>query len=225
MKPHYLGHRKRLRKRFLDNGIEALSDYEILELLLSFSIPVKDTKTIAKTLLKKYGSIKEVFSNLYIKDFLQITGVGEQSFVLFKLVNDINKYIATEKFLKKKIIKSILDVVEFSKNIMWNLSVEEFRIIFLNSKNEILNCEKVAEGIVNEAYIYVRKIFEKAFYYHATALILIHNHPSGKAVPSKEDIAITQKIVTLARDLGITIHDHVIIARDGFYSFNEHNRI
>ncbi len=225
MKKHFHGHRKRLKKRFLENGINALADYEILELLLSYAIPVKDTKKQAKALLEKYGTIKEVFHNLFLNDFIKIEGIGENSYILFKLVNDINKIIAKEKFFKKSRIHSFLDVVEYSRSIMWNLKKEEFRIIFLNSKNEILNCEKVAEGIVNEAYVYIRKIFEKAFEYSSTALILMHNHPSGKALPSSDDIAVTNKIVQISKELCITIHDHIIIAQDEIYSFKEHSLI
>jgi len=221
LKEHFHGHRKRLRERYLKNGIESLRDYEILELLLGFSIPVKDTKEQAKKLLKKFGNLKELFLNLDKKKFLEVSGVGEKSFILFKLVNDINKIIALERFLKKKVVNSIFDVVELSKTIMWNLHKEEFRVIFLNSKNEVLSFEKLSEGIINETYVYIRKIFERAFACNATALILIHNHPSGKSCPSEDDIAITKKIVKLSHELGITVHDHVIVARDEFYSFKE----
>ncbi len=224
-KPHYHGHRERLRKKYLNSGINSINDYEIIELLLSYSIPVKDTKETAKKLLKKYGSIKEIFYNLDKENFCSVNGIGEKSFILFKLINDMFKIISEEELFSKEKILSPEDVINYCKKTMWNLKVEEFKIIFLNSKNEILDIKTIEKGTVNEAYIYFRKIFEKAFQYNASAMVLLHNHPSGKPEPSDEDIKITKKVIELSDNLNITVHDHIIITPNSYFSFKENNLI
>ncbi len=225
-KSYYYGHRERIRNKYLQKGIGALNDYEIIELLLFFSIPVKDTKPIAKELIKKYGSVKNIFANLNKKEFTDIKGLGQNSYLLFSLIKDIHKLIEKEKLIKDlTVIKSKDDVIQFSKNILWDIDFEQFCCLFLSSKNEILKFEILEQGTVNEAYIYYRKLFEKAFEYKATALILIHNHPSGREDPSKEDIHITNEIMKISSSLGITLHDHIIIAGSKHFSFKENNLI
>jgi len=220
-KPHYYGHRERLRKKYSENGINSLSKHEIIELLLTFTIPVKDTKEPAKSLLKKYGSIKNIFYHLDKENFEAIKGIGEKSFILFRLINDIFKIISEEELTSKTKISSPEEVINYCRKTMWNLKNEVFKIIFLNSKNEILKIENVEQGTINEAYIYFRKIFEKAFNVGATAMILIHNHPSGKEEPSKADIDMTKKVINLAENLNITVHDHIIITSNDYFSFKE----
>ncbi len=224
-KPHYYDHRERLRSKYLEKGINSLNDYEILELLLTFSIPVKDVKPQAKELLDEFGSIKEIIYNIDKDKFLSVKGIGDKSLILFSLIKDILKKITYEELKKKDKIEGVQDVVTYCKNSFFDLKKEVFQIIFLNSKNEILSIETIEEGIINEAYIYLRKIFEKAFKNNATAMILIHNHPGGKASPSKEDINITKKIIALSEQLNIVVHDHVIIAVDKYYSFKEDGKI
>lgn len=225
-KQHFHGHRERLRKKYLEKGIESLNDYEILELILFYSIPVKDTKPVAKELLQKFGSIKNILAHLNLEEFSSIKGLGEKSYILFSLIKDIHKIIEKNAIIEnKKCIKSLDDVIKFSKNILWDVNFEQFCCLFLNSKNEVLKFEILEQGTVNETYIYFRKLFEKAFKIKATALILIHNHPSGNATPSREDMNITREIVKIAAPLGITVHDHVIIAGDNYFSFKKENII
>ncbi len=225
-KADYFGHRERVRKKYLSKGIDSLNDYEIIELLLFYSIPVKDTKPIAKNLIKKYGSIKNIFANIKSTDFKSIKGIGEKTFLLFSLIKDLHKIIEHDKLVREvKVIKSVEDVIDFCKNILWDLDIEQFCSLFLNSKNEIIKFEVIEQGTVNEAYVYYRRLFEKAFYYNSTAIILIHNHPSGKVNPSNEDINITKEIINLASNLGITVHDHIIISEDNYFSFKENQLI
>ena len=224
-KPHYLGHRKRLKEKYDRQGINSLADYEIIELLLSYTIPRKDTKEPAKNLLKKCGNIKEIFYNLEKENFTNVKGIGEKSFIFFKFINDIFKLISKEALCAKDKIKSPNDVVSYCRKLMWNLKNEEFKVIFLNSKNEILNISTTEQGIINEAYVYFRKIFEEAFKYRTTAMILIHNHPSGNDEPSQDDIETTKKIIKTAESLNITVHDHIIVTENNYFSFKENNLI
>ncbi len=218
-KPHYHGHRKRLKERYLKNGISGLNEYEIIELLLFYSIPVKDTKPVAKELLKKFKNIKGIFHNLDSKKILEVKGFGENSLILFKLINDLYSIIATQEIFKIKVLDNLEKVIKYAKASLGNKKKEVLKVLCLNSKNEIIKDVTVDSGTENEVYIYPRKIVKIALDYNSTAVILIHNHPSGNVKPSKSDIEITRKLKNLLNNIGITLHDHIIISSDKYYSF------
>ena len=220
-KPHYHGHRNRLKKKFLQNGIESLHDYEIIELLLFYSIPVKDTKPLAKELLKKHRNIKGIFSNLNFKNFNEIKGLGENSYILFKLIKEIQTIIEKEKIFETKTLDNLEKVIKYAKVSIGDSENEVLKVLCLNSKNELLNDVVVDEGTANEIYIYPRKIIKIALEQNATALILIHNHPSGSVKPSKADIIITKKLENLLSEINIKLHDHIIVSKNSFFSFRK----
>ena len=224
-KPQYYGHRKRLKKKFLQKGISALNDYEIIELLLFYSIPVKDTKLIAKELLKKFKNIKEIFLNLDSKEISKIKGFGENSLIHFKLIKEIHSIIEKQKIFERKILDNPEKVINYAKVSIGSLNEEVLKVLCLNSKNELLNDVEVERGITNEVYIYPRKIVKIALDNNSTAIILLHNHPSGNVEPSKSDVDVTKNIKLLLKNLGILLHDHIIVSTDNYYSFKERGLI
>ncbi len=221
MKPHYYGHRERLKKKFIENGIEALNEYEVIELLLFFSIPVKDTKPIAKELLKEFKNIKGIFKNLDSKKILNVKGFGKNSLTLFKLIKELHSLIEKQKIFERKVLDNLEKVIKYAKISIGNRLKEELKVICLNSKNEIIEDVTVEIGTENEIYIYPRKIVKIALENNSTAIILLHNHPSGNINPSQSDINITKKLKLLLENIGITLHDHIIVASDNYFSFKE----
>jgi DNA repair protein RadC len=220
--PHYHGHRQRLRDRFLANGLESFRDYEILELLLTFAIPFSDVKPLAKRLLADFGSFAAVL-DATPEELVKISGMGEYSATLLRLVKGCAEYYLKEQAIKRRSIPSLPVLVDYCRTSMGGLKDEEFRVIFLNSQNEIIAEETIQEGTVDQTVVYPRKVLEGALKYKATGLILVHNHPSGKLAPSTADRELTRAIIQAARPLAIVVHDHLIIAKQGYYSMAEHH--
>jgi DNA repair protein RadC len=220
--PHYHGHRQRLRDRFLANGLESFRDYEILELLLTFAIPFSDVKPLAKRLLADFGSFAAVL-DATPEELVKISGMGEYSATLLRLVKGCAEYYLKEQAIKRRSIPSLPVLVDYCRTSMGGLKDEEFRVIFLNSQNEIIAEETIQEGTVDQTVVYPRKVLEGALKYKATGLILVHNHPSGKLTPSTADRELTRAIIQAARPLAIVVHDHLIIAKQGYYSMAEHH--
>ena len=221
-KPHYHGHRARLRNRFLQGGAAALADYELLELLLTFAIPYSDVKPLAKGLIQHFGSFNRVL-DASAQDLMEFIGLREYSAVLIKLVKACSEQYLKEEALKRDQIKSLATLVDYCRTSMGGLPDEQFRVIFLNSQNEIIAEEIVQEGTVNQTVVYPRKVLELALKHKATALILVHNHPSGNLTPSAADLELTRSLVKASRALNLTVHDHLIISRQGYFSLAEKN--
>ncbi len=219
-KAHYLGHRKRLRERYVSGGVKSLNDYEVLELLLTYTRVQKDLKPLAKELLKKFKGFKGVFDT-QIDDLLEVNGIGEQSAILLKLVKDICNLYLKEKHLKNKSINSPDDITDYLRVSIGSIKDEQFMTLFLNSKNEVVAEETIGYGTVDHAVVYPRKVFENALKHKAVSMILVHNHPGGSLDPSSHDIEITKKLKTAADSLGIKIHDHLIVTKNGVLSFYE----
>ncbi|MBN1382978.1 MAG: DNA repair protein RadC [Deltaproteobacteria bacterium] len=217
---HYLEHRQRLKKKYIDAGIDAFHDYESLELLLSYAIPRKDIKPLAKNLLTAFGSIKGVM-DADITDLKQIRGIGLHTALLIKIVKDILKLYLKDRAKDSPQISSTSDLLNYLKIAMGGLKDEQFRVIYLDSQNKIIDIEILQEGIVNQAVVYPRKVVENALKQKASALILVHNHPSGFLKPSEADIRLTKIIKETAKMLDILIHDHIIIGENRFFSFRE----
>jgi len=218
--PHYLKHRKRLRERFAKSGAGGLQDYESIELLLTYAIPRRDVKPLAKSLIKRFGSLSGVL-DASSRELASVNGIGPSSALLIPLIKELCSEYMAEKLKHRDLLSSPRAVVDFAKMKLAALNHEDFMVIFLNVKNEILTYETIHEGTVNRAVVYPRRIIEAALAHHAVGLILVHNHPSGHPEPSAEDRAITQAIAAACRPMDIRILDHVVIGKRGYFSFSE----
>jgi DNA repair protein RadC len=214
------GHRERLRKKYRTAGIDAFHDYEAVELLLSFAIPRGDVKPPAKALLKTFGSIKGII-DADIADLEKVTDVGPRSAVALKLVKDFCALYLRQQAEEKPQITCTSELVNYCKAILGGMKDEQFRVIYLNAQNRIIDDELIQEGIVNQAVVYPRKVLENALKRKASAIILLHNHPSGHIRPSDADIRLTRTIQETAKVLDILVHDHIIIGENRFFSFRE----
>ncbi len=223
-KPHYHGHRARLRQRFLQGGPGALQDYELLELLLTFAIPYSDVKPLAKQLIAHFGSLSRVL-DAAPEALMEVSGVREYSAVLIRLVKACTESYLKEEVLGRAKISSLSALVDYCRTSMGGLADEQFRVIFLNSQNEIIAEEIVQEGTVNQTVVYPRKVLELALKHKATGLILVHNHPSGNLTPSAADQELTRSLVKASHALNLTVHDHLIISRHGYFSLAEKNML
>ena len=211
------GHRARLRKRLLEGGAEALADYEVLEYVLAAARPRIDTKPIAKSLIKRFGSLAGVF-NADPKALADHPEMGETSVAALKIVALAARRLARQEVREHPVLGSWQALVDYLHIDMAHLTVERVRVLYLNAQNMLIQDEHVGDGSVDEAAIHPREVIRRALDLGATALILVHNHPSGSPEPSRADIQITQRIAEAGRLLGIVVHDHVIIGREGHVS-------
>lgn len=216
--PHYLGHRARLRERFLTAAGEALPDYELLELILFSARPRGDVKPLAKRLLKQFGS----FDKVIYADEHALRGIDEVGDAVIAALKTIR--VAAQRLVKSEIgdepvIQSWSALMDYCKLTMGKSKVEEFRVLFLNHRHALIADEVMQRGTVNHTPVYPREIVKRALELSASAIILVHNHPSGDPTPSKADIDITQKIVEATATINVLVHDHVIITATGHYSF------
>jgi DNA repair protein RadC len=216
--PHYLGHRERLRERFLRAGGGALADYELLELVLFRAIPRRDVKSLAKARLARFGSFAEVAA-AKPERLKEVEGLGTAAIVELKIIAEAAKRFAKVKLEKRPSMRSFSAVVDYCRTAMAFLDREEFRILFLDKKNGLIADEVQSVGTVDHAPVYPREIIRRALELDATALILVHNHPSGEPSPSTIDNQLTNQIVALGKSLNVAVHDHLIIGREGFASF------
>ncbi len=221
---YHKGHRERLRKRFREGGSEALPDYELLELILFRAIQRRDTKPIAKALLDKFKTFAEVVN---APEYLlrEIPGVGAAVAWELALIKAAAVRLRKNEIQNRNALSSWDEVLDYCTTIMGYETREQFRIIFLDKRNRIIADERQQQGTVDHTPVYVREIIKRALELSSTALILVHNHPSGDPNPSKPDIAMTRKIVEAAKNLSIVIHDHVIIGKEGAFSFRANGLI
>ncbi len=213
-------HRRRLRQKFANSGMEALHEYEVLELLLTYAITRKDVKPLAKALLDKFGSLKGVL-DAEIDEIKQIKGIGEGSTVFFKFFKDTASLYLKQKAKEKKQVTCTTELLDFCRTVMGGKKDEEFCVIYLDVQNQIIEFETVQRGVVNQAVVYPRQVLESALKKKASAIILAHNHPSGHVRPSDADIRLTRTIQETAKMLDILVHDHIIIGENRFFSFRE----
>lgn len=214
--PHYEGHRGRLRERFREAGAAALSDYELLELVLFAAIPRRDVKPLAKQLLANFGSFADVLAapQEKLSEFL-----GESAIVQLKIVEAAALRLSRTRLLGKPALSSWSALLDYCSAAMARSEREEFRVLFLDRKNVLIADEVQSQGTVDHAPVYPREIMKRALTLNASALILVHNHPSGDPTPSRADIEMTREIVEAARALHIAVHDHLVIGRGGTASF------
>lgn len=216
-KPHYLGHRERLRNRFLENGATTLADYELLELLLFRSIPRADTKGIAKALIARFGSFAEV---LGAPPHLlrEVRGVGENVALDIKVIAEAARRMTRGEIAKRPLLGTWQQVLDYCRTAMAFQERETFRILFLDKKNVLIADEVQQVGTVDHTPAYPREVARRALELSATAIILVHNHPSGDPTPSRADIEMTRLIIETARPLNIAVHDHIIVGKNGHAS-------
>lgn len=217
-KPDQIEHRKRLRERFLQAGGDALPDYELLELLLFAAIPRHDTKPIAKALIERFKTYQGVL-RAPVAALREIDGVGESAAVAIKAVEAAAMRLARKEMKDRPVLGSWSGVIDYLRMRMAHGEVEQLRVLFLDSKNGVIEDEELQRGTVNHTAVYPREIIKKALHHGATALILVHNHPSGDPTPSRADIEMTRQIREAAEKLGVALHDHVVIAQGRHASF------
>lgn len=217
-KPHYLGHRERLRRRLLDKGAESLSDYEVVEFLLFAARPRGDTKPLAKDLLQRFGGLAGLLT-ANPADLSAVPGMGESSAAILKIIPEAARRLALAEAQEAPVISSWDRLLDYCRVTMAHEKVEQLRLLFLDSKNRLIADEVQQRGTVDHTPAYPREVLKRALELGATALILAHNHPSGDATPSAADIEMTKAIKEAAEKLGITLHDHVIIGKTGHSSF------
>jgi DNA repair protein RadC len=215
--PHYIGHRERLRERFYSAGPDALSDYELLEMALFAAIPRRDTKPLAKALLKKFGSFAEVIHAPEAR-LREVDGVKDASVNQLKLIAAAADRIARGEIKRNVALSSWNDVIDYCRSSMAFADKEQFRLLFLDKRNQLIADEVQQIGTIDHTPVYPREVIKRALELSATALILVHNHPSGDPTPSQADIAMTKAIVDIAAPLGIAVHDHIIVGRGGHAS-------
>ena len=217
-KPHYLGHRERLRKHFRDAGADALPDYEMTELVLFRAVPRRDTKPLAKAILARFGTFAEAMS---APDELlkEVPGLSVAAITEIKLVRSAALRLVRGEVLERPVLASWSQVLDYCRASMGFEPKEQLRILFLDKRNQIIADEVQQEGTVDHTPVYVREVVKRALELSATAIVLVHNHPSGDPTPSRADIEMTKQIVQSAKNLGIVVHDHLIVGKQGHASF------
>jgi DNA repair protein RadC len=215
--PHYLGHRMRLRERFQSAGPDALSDYELLEMVLFTAQPRGDMKPLAKSLLKTFGSFAEVIHAPEAR-LREVKGIGDRTITEFKLIAAAAHRIARGQLRERTLLSSWNDVIDYCRTSMAFADKEQFRILFLDKRNQLISDEVQQIGTVDHTPVYPREVIKRALELSATAIILVHNHPSGDPTPSQADIQMTKAIVGIATPLGISVHDHIIVGKNGHAS-------
>jgi DNA repair protein RadC len=212
--PHYHGHRGRLRDRFRSAGADALADYEMLELVLFSAQPRGDMKPLAKDLIEKFGSFAEVMHAPEAR-LAEVGGVGPEIITEIKLIAASASRIARGELKQRPVLSSGAAVIDYCRAAMAFAEKEQFRILFLDKKNQLIADEVQQTGTVDHTPVYPREVVKRALELSATAVILVHNHPSGDPTPSTADVQMTKQIVDIAKPLGIAIHDHIIVGKHG----------
>ena len=216
--PHYMGHRQRLRDRFMKVGGEAMADYELLELILFQAIPRRDVKPLAKDLMSTFGSFSSVIT-APAERLQEFKGLSETAIAGIKMMQEVAVRLSREEIMDKPVLSSWQALINYCRTAMAHRKTEQIRILFLDRKNTLIADELQGEGTVDHTPVYPREVVKRALDLHASALILVHNHPSGNTAPSQGDIAMTKEIQEACAKLNITIHDHLIIGKKGHSSF------
>lgn len=224
LEPDYLEHRKRIKEKYKAGGIAGWLDYEILEFVLSYAIPRKDTKPIAKKLLSKFKTINGVLT-ADRADLKQIKGISEHTALFLNLLRDFAQLFWKEGLYNKDLILSPEAVYDYLKVTLKGKPDEEFKALFLDNQNHLITEETIHSGTVNKAVIYPRKVVERALHCHATGVIIAHNHPGGSLKPSDEDIKVTKAIKEALKTVDIYLLDHILIGGNEYFSFKENGYV
>lgn len=225
------GHRERIKEKFLKNGIDGFAEYEILELLLTYCIPRKDTKPISKELLNKFKSLDNVFKADFDK-LSAIDGLGKNSIVFLKLIGDLPSIIYKDELKNKKLIdKETLKIsnkdilLKYLRNKIGYEEIEKFYVLYLSSSNEVIEFEENSVGTLDRSSVYPREIYKKIINLNAKSIILAHNHPSDNITPSKCDIELTNEIAKGLKNFGALLIEHIIVTKNSYFSFLEEGLI
>jgi len=220
IKSSYIGHRQRIKDKYKKSGIDGWLDYEVLELALSYAIARKDTKPVAKELIKRFKTINGVL-DADSKELNSIAGISDHTALFLRLLKDIFILYLENGLHNKDLLSSSEVVFDYLKGSLKGSVDEEFRSLFLNSRNQLIVSETLQTGTVNRAVIYPRKIVERALHHHAVGVIIAHNHPAGTLEPSKEDCLVTKVIKDALKTVDIKLLDHIIIGGNDYFSFNQ----
>jgi DNA repair protein RadC len=215
------GHRRRLRERFLRSGLSGFHEYEIIELLLTLGTPRKDCKQAAKEALKKFKTLPAVLEASPAQ-LTEIKGIGPKSLIGLKLIKAVADHYLEAKVINKGPINNSRELFDFLFHQFREKKRECFHILFLDAKNKIITSETIFEGTLTASNVYPREVVRLALDHHAAALILVHNHPSGDPQPSAEDMAITRRLLAACDLMEITVHEHIVIGNNRYYSFSDH---
>lgn len=218
------GHRRRLREKFLDAGLSGFHDYEVIELLLTLGTPRKDCKDAAKEALKKFKTLQGVFE-ASARELCEIRGIGPKNLFGIKLIRAVADRYLRKKIINKDPINSSRELFEYLVHALRDKNKEVFKALYLDAKNRIIAVETLFEGTLTSSAVYPREVVQAALENRAAAMIFAHNHPSGDLEPSREDVAITRKLVFACRMMGIAVHEHLIIGNSGYFSFADQGYI
>lgn len=223
-KPAYLGHRRRIKEKYRSNGIAGWLEYEVLELALTYAISRKDTKPIAKDLISRFRTINGVL-DADRKDLETIPGISEHTSLLLKLLKDIAILYVGNRLHHRDLLSSPQAVYDYLRTSLKGASDEKFKMLFLDSRSQLIAVETFETGTVNFSVVYPRKVVERALYNHAVSVIIAHNHPAGSLEPSQEDLDVTKAIRKALKTVEITLLDHIIIGNNDYYSFKNNGKI
>jgi len=218
------GHRKRLRDKFLESGLEGFHDYEVIELLLTLGTPRKDCKDTAKEALKRFKTLQGVIE-ASPRELQEIKGIGPVNLFGIKLIKAVADRYFEKKLINKDPITNSKELFDYLYHSMSNKSREYFKVLFLDAKNRVIAAETLFEGTLTASAVYPREVVQAAINHHAAALIFAHNHPSGDPQPSDEDISITRQLIFACKVMGITVHEHLVIGDNTYFSFADQGHI
>jgi len=224
IKPSYFGHRKRLRQKFLENGLDGFFDYEVIELLLTLGTPRRDCKQEAKQAIKKFGGLRGVLE-APIEELQKIKGIGPSNYFGLKLFQTISQRLAKESIPKKIILESSNAVFEYLQKFIGYKEKEYFVALYLNSRNNLVYEEVISIGTIDVSIVHPREVFNPAIRHLATQVIVAHNHPSGDLIASPEDISLTRRLQEAAKIFGIEFLDHIIVTKYNYLSLKAENLI
>jgi len=223
-KSDFVGHRRRLKKRFLSHGLDGLHDYEALELLLSFAVPRRDVKPVAKELLRKFTTLKKVI-DAPSERLQEVSGVGEHCAVLLKLCRELLILYLEAPDLERQSVTSPSQIANLCRARLEGLSKEQFLVLFLDNRHRLIQSEVIHRGTVDMSVVYPREVLSQALKYQAAAILVAHNHPGGSLTPSTEDVRVTVELKNAAAVLGIRLLDHLIVAESKVVSLKELNEL
>ncbi len=215
--PHYFGHRERLRDRFRKSGADSLNDYELLEMVLFRALPRRDVKPLAKALITRFGSFAEAI-HAPERQLCEFDGLGEASILELKLIAAVASRVIKGQVKKRTVLSSWETVINYCRAAMAFADKEQFRILFLDKRNQLIADEVQQVGTIDHTPVYPREVIKRALELSSSAIIMVHNHPSGDPSPSQADVQMTKSVIDIAGPLGITVHDHIVIAKNGHAS-------
>jgi len=218
------GHRNRLREKFLRSGLAGFLDYEIVELLLTLATPRKDCKQQAKTALRRFKTLQGVFE-ASPEELQEVEGIGAKNLFGITFIRAVAERYLEKKLIGKNPIKSSRDLFNYLYHSLRDKGREIFKAVFLDAQNRVITIETLFEGTLTASAVYPREVIQAALRHRAAGLFLVHNHPSGEPRPSKEDEVVTRRLIHACRVMGITVHEHIIVGDNTYYSFADHGRI